>query len=139
MKWTLDHSGLPAYLHVTVEGKATAEDALALLDELVSSENWHPGMSVVVDKTNLLPLGNDGSRIVQHLVRGFIEHHEKIGKSCIATVHPKNETYNYVRQFEYGIRLRGSAAVVRSFADFDRAVEWVRNHAGMYGVYTEAK
>jgi hypothetical protein len=25
---------------------------------------------------------------------------------------------------------------VRSFADFDRAVEWVRNHAGMCGAYT---
>jgi hypothetical protein len=134
MKWTFDHSRLPVYLQVTVEGKPSAEEVIALWDEMTMSGLWHPGMSVLLDSSKLAPMGTDGSRIIQDLIRYFIERREQIGKSCIAMVRSNAETYSYVRQFEYGIRLRGSSVVVRNFASPEHAAEWLTNHAGMCGV-----
>ena len=102
MKWTFDHSRLPAFLQVSFEGQASVDDAHALLDEA--------------------------------LIRYFVERRYDIGKSCIATVRPSPSAYNNIRQFEYGIRLRGSEAVVRNFMSTHNAAEWLTNHAGMCGV-----
>ena len=124
MKWTFDHSRLPAFLQVSVEGQASVDDAHALLDELLESEFWRPGLAVLVDI----------SRMMQALIRYFVERRYDIGKSCIATVRPSPSAYNNIRQFEYGIRLRGSEAVVRNFMSTHNAAEWLTNHAGMCGV-----
>jgi hypothetical protein len=133
MKWTFDHSQLPVYVRVIVEGKANINDARALLDELVLSELWHPGMSVLVDISEMPPTGDDRFAIIQDLIQYFIERRQDIGKSCIATVRPRAEAYNYIRQFEYGIRLRGSEAIVRNFMNTGNAADWLTNHAGMCG------
>ena len=134
MKWTFDHSQLPAFLRVFVEGKASVGDARALLDELIESDRWHPGMSVLVDISGLPSSDGERHTIIQDLIRYFVEHRKEIGKSCIATVRPSAEAYNYIRQFEYGIRLRGSEAVVRNFMNERHATDWLTNHAGMCGV-----
>ena len=133
MKWTFDHSQLPVYLRVIVEGKVSVDDARALMDELVNSQQWHPGMSILVDISELPPTSDNWQVIVRELIRYFVERRHDIGKSCIATVRPHAEAYNYIRQFEYGIRLRGSEAVVRNFVNADHAAEWLMNHAGMCG------
>jgi hypothetical protein len=134
MKWTFDHSRLPAFLQVSVEGQASVDDAHALLDELLESEFWRPGLAVLVDISRMLPTGADRHVIIQALIRYFVERRYDIGKSCIATVRPSPSAYNNIRQFEYGIRLRGSEAVVRNFMSTHNAAEWLTNHAGMCGV-----
>jgi hypothetical protein len=138
MKWTFDHSSLPVYLRVIVEGRANVDDARALLDELLESELWRPGMCILADISGLLPTAPDRQTMIQELVRYFIERQQHIGKSCIATVRPRAEAYNYIRQFEYGIRLRGSEAVVRNFINPDHAIDWITNHAGMCGADVNA-
>ena len=133
MKWTLDPSQLPVYLQLSVEGKANADEVRKLMDDLIGSDPWHPGMSLLVDISGLQPTGDERNAIIQDLVRYFIERRQDIGKSCIATVRPRAEAYNYIRQFEYGIRLRGSEAVVRNFMNARHAAQWLTNHAGTCG------
>jgi hypothetical protein len=134
MKWTFDHSLLPSYVKVSVEGQASVDSARKLLDQLTGSDFWHPGMSVLFDISGLAPMGTDKNAILQDLIRYFVEHRQIIGKGCIATVRPDPDAYNNIRQFEYGIRLRGSEVVVRNFMDASNAAEWLTNHAGMCGV-----
>ena len=123
---------------VSVEGQANVDDARALLDQLTGSERWHPGMSVLIDISGLSPMGTDRHEIIPELIRYFIERKHVIGKSCFATVRPSPDAYNNIRQFEYGIRLRGSEAVVRNFVNAHNAAEWLTNHAGMCGVEAKA-
>jgi hypothetical protein len=137
MKWTFDHSQMPVCVRVDVEGDATLEGTFALWNEIITSDAWHPGMSVLLDITNLSQFGGGGSQIMQKLIGYFIEHREEIGKSCIAIVRPNPEVYNYGRQFEYGIRLRGSAVVVRNFLNVEHASEWLANNARLSGGVTE--
>lgn len=134
MKWTFDHSHLPVYVRVIIEGSVSIVDAYALMDELLDSERWHPGMSILVDLNNVLPASDNWHLIIKDLIGYFIDRRNIIGKCCIATVRPHAEAYNYIRQFEYGIRLRGSEVVVRNFINSDHASEWLMNHAGMCGV-----
>ena len=138
MKWTFDRSQLPSYVKVSVEGQASVDGARALLDQLIESEFWHPGMSVLVDISGLSAIGTDKHAILQDLIRYFVEHQKIIGKSCVATVRPSPDAYNNIRQFEYGIRLRGSEVVVRNFMNVHNAAEWLTNHAGMCGVDAQA-
>ena len=107
------------------------------MDDLISSERWHPGMSVLIDTSGIPPTGSNRNAIIEDLIRYFIERKQDIGKSCIATIRPRSDAYNYIRQFEYGIRLRGSEAVVRNFMSESHAADWLKNHAGMCGVETE--
>jgi len=137
MKWTFDHSRLPVYLQVAVEGVANIDDLRRLLEQLLESEFWHPGMSILVDLGGLKPTQQDKHSLIQDLIRYFVDRRKDIGKSCIATVHPAADAYNYIRRFEYGTRLRRSEVVVRNFMDSNHAAEWLTNHAGMCGGESE--
>jgi hypothetical protein len=133
MKWTFDHSASPVYVRVTVEGEATVDEGTKVFDELLSSKLWHPGLSILIDLTSATPPSAEGVRLVQSLVRYFIDHRNDLGECCIATVRSTADTYNYIRQFEYGIRLRGSRIVVRNFMNLERAVDWLASQAGKCG------
>jgi hypothetical protein len=132
MKWTIDHSNLPVYLRVNVEGKPTVESNRALWDEILKSEAWTPGTSVLFDSGRLEPLGPEANHLTQESVRYFIEYADEIGPSCIAVFRARPETYSYSRQFQYAIRLRGSAVIVRRFSDEQAAIDWLNILSGNF-------
>jgi hypothetical protein len=138
MKWTFDNAGLPLYVGVSVEGKATVEECRALWRELISLKEWKTGMSVLIDNRGLESMGSAGAQIVSEVSGFFIEKKDDIGPSCIAIVRKPSEFHSYARQFEYSIRLRGSPVIVRSFTDEKSAVDWLEISEGMCGVETSA-
>jgi hypothetical protein len=125
MKWTIDHSCLPAYLRVTIEGDPTAESNFALWDELLLHDSWTPGRSVMFNVTALQEMGPAANEITQLAIQYFIENEKRIGPSCIAVVRGERGANSYSRQFQYALRLRGSSVVIRYFADEDAAAEWL--------------
>ena len=133
MKWTFDHAGLPAYVRVSVDGNATAEDSRALWQELIALPEWKPGTSVLIDNRSLEPMGFKNAEMVREVADLFVEKKDEIGASCIAVVRKEPERYSYSRQFEYSIRLRGSPVIVRNFFDEAAAIEWLKNSEGICG------
>src|SRR5262245_24910339 len=103
MKWTFDTAFLPAFVRISVEGKATVEDSRALWNELIALEEWKPGISILVDNRDLEPLGSSASEIVREVSDLFIGTRDEIGAGCIAVVRREPELYSYSRQFEYSI------------------------------------
>ena len=130
MKWTFDNSGLPAFVRIAVEGKATVEESRALWTELITSKEWKPGTAVLVD-AQVDESGPGTSERVHKVADLFIEKRDQIGPSCIAVVRRRPERYRYSRQFEYSIRLRGSPVAIRNFTDEASAVEWLKHSDGM--------
>ena len=125
MKWTLDHSFLPVYLRVAIQGKSTAAANRALWEALLSHEDWRPGTSILFDVTGMEQLGDSANEITEASITYFVENKERIGPSCIAVVRGHNEINGYSNRFQYALRLRGSSVVVRNFADETSAVEWL--------------
>jgi len=131
MKWTFDNAGLPVFVRVSVEGKATVEESRALWRELIGLKEWKSGMSVLIDNRELESMGSTGAQIVTEVSGFFLEKQDEIGPSCIAVVRKSSEFYSYSRQFEYSIRLRGSPVIVRNFTDEKSAIDWLEISEGM--------
>jgi len=125
MKWTIDHSRLPVFIRVDVDGTASSEDNIALWSALLSLNEWQPGTSVLIDNRKLEPPRIGSSQMMMDLTQFFIQRKEKIGPACIAIIRTSSEGYAYSRQFEYGLRLRGSEVIVRNFGDEKEAVAWL--------------
>ena len=137
MKWNIDHSNLPVYVRVTVEGQPAVEDNRAMWDEILASEHWKPGTSILYDNSRLDALGTTATRITEESVRYFIEREAEIGPTCIAVYRGTRDIPTYSRQFQYAIRLRGSSVIIRNFADEDAAVEWLSILAIKFGPESE--
>ena len=131
MKWTFNHSRLPVYLRVDVEGSISADEMAAFWSDLIAQPDWRPGTSILIDNVRLDPLGPNAPDVIKTSTTFFIENQDAIGPSCIAIVRTTAEIYLYSRQFEYALRLRGSSVVVRNFGDETAAIEWLTDHAAM--------
>ena len=139
MKWKFDHSRIPVYFRVDVEGSVSADEMAAFWSELIAHPEWRPGTSILIDNNHLEPLGPGAPEIIKRSTSFFIENQSAIGPSCIAIVRTTAEIYLYSRQFEYALRLRGSSVVVRNFGDEGAAIEWLTDHASINGLSLSSK
>jgi hypothetical protein len=127
MNWEIDFSPLPVYIRVTTAGTVSLGEHKKMWDEIVSSENWTPGTSVLMKSRALPPFGVEGYRITQDAARYFVERNADLDKTCIAVVREDPQNYYHSRQFQYAIRLRGSSVTVRNFTDENSAAAWLEN------------
>jgi hypothetical protein len=125
MDWTIDYSPLPVYVRVATGGMATAEGSRVMWDEILNSEHWVPGTSVLFRHLAARLQGTEGYRLTQGLTRYFAEKVAEIGDSCLAVILVDSDVYHYLSQFQYAIRMRGSSVIVRSFTDEQTAIEWL--------------
>jgi hypothetical protein len=129
MKWLIDNSSLPKYIRVSVSGEFAPDGYRAMWNDIIGSVNWRAGTSVLIDNSGLKPLGPVAGKYIEDAVRYFVEKRIEIGPACIAIFLSGPEIFRFSRVFEYAIRMRGSGAVVRNFADESSAIEWLE-HCG---------
>src|SRR6476469_10574283 len=114
MKWTVDSSPMPAYVRVEASGEATPEGFAAMWDDILASDFWCPGLTVLMDKRKLDPL-KDPEALTMANIEYFARNAARFGHTCISAVSSYPENFKYARQFQYGIRLRGCDVVVQLF------------------------
>ena len=130
MNWALDTAAMPAYLRVDCSGVPTIADFEAMWDEILSRDDWAPGIGVLVDNRSLEHNPDpDGCTI--GAIDYFSRQSKRIGDSCIALISDAPQNFKYSRQFQYGIRLRGSNVTLQTFNSDAQAVQWVENYCNL--------
>lgn len=137
MKWTLDTAAMPAYLRVDCRDKPNIADFEAMWNEILSLEDWTPGMGVVFDNRPL-ESNADPDRCTMAAIDYFSRQKDRIGDSCIALISNVSREFKYARQFQYGIRLRGSNVTIQIFNSETQAVQWVKNFCNLRGHHRTA-
>ena len=130
MNWALDTAAMPAYLRVDCSGVPTIADFEAMWDEILSRDDWTPGLGVVVDNRSLEP-NSDPDACTIGAIEYFSRQRTRIGDSCIALVSNASQNFKYARQFQYGIRLRGSNATLQIFNSDTQAAQWVESYCNL--------
>jgi hypothetical protein len=125
MDWRIDYSPLPVYVRIVVAGTSAVADNKAMWDDLLASECWAPGTSVLFESSVIRQMGTGSYHSMQEVARHFAERAGEIGESCLAVLRADRDEFNYVSQFQYAVRLRGSSVTIRNFTDERAAVEWL--------------
>jgi hypothetical protein len=125
MIWRIDHSQLPGYLKVSVEGKASLSEYQMLWAEIVDSKDWEPGTPILKDIRGREPLGPEGFQIVHGIAEILSGEQARIGESLVAIVANEDEGFRYGRVLEYAVRIRNSEVVIRTFGSEQSAIDWL--------------
>jgi hypothetical protein len=64
-------------------------------------------------------------KFTEATIEFFAENKETIGHACIAALSSQRDSFKYARQFQYGIRLKGSTAVIQLFISETQALQWL--------------
>ena len=131
MDWTIDEGRMPSYIHVETSGEATAQDLAAMWDEILSSKSWRPGQTVLLDNRKLAPI-KDPDPFTMAGIDYFTRNAARVGKACISTISSEHDSFKYVRQFQHGIRLKGSDVVLQLFNSETQAVNWLNHYSSVY-------
>jgi hypothetical protein len=131
MEWKIDGSSMPFYIRVETSGKASPERFAEMWDEVLASEHWRPGQTVLVDNRKLEPL-KDADRFTEAGIEYFAKNAARFGKACIATISVFPENFKYARQFQYGTRLRGCDVVLQVFGSEKQAVDWLDHYGKLH-------
>ena len=128
MDWKIDIDSMPSYVRVETNGEASPNSFAEMWDEILKSEFWYAGLSVLMDNRKLKPL-KDADALTTAAIEYFAKNSERIGKVCIATLTAQPENFKYARQFQYGIRLRGSGVALQIFSSEKQCVEWLDHYS----------
>ena len=124
MKWTIDKSRLPAFVRVETSGKPDLDGLISMWDDIVDSAFWEPGLTILIDDRKLTQIP-EPDKFTEATIEFFAENKETIGHACIAALSSQRDSFKYARQFQYGIRLRGSEAVIQLFISETQALQWL--------------
>jgi len=127
MKWTVDKSHLPSFVRVDTEGEPALTDFMDMWQELIESDFWQPDFTVLIDNRKLGPI-KEPDKFTMGAVGFFAANKDLVGKACIATVSAQPDNFQYARQFQYGIRLKGSDAVLQIFGTETQALDWLEHY-----------
>lgn len=126
MKWTIDLGNLPDYVRVETGGNPSTADFVSMWDEILGGVYWHPGFTVLMDNRRLEVLVNSDA-FTRAAVDYFAKNNDRLGNACIAVLTINPETFKYARQFQYGIRFKGSDVVLQLFKSEMQARDWLRH------------
>jgi len=126
MKWTIDKSRLPAFVRVDTSGEAGVSDLKTMWQEIIEGDFWEPGFPILVDNRNLKEI-KDPDKFTRAAIDFFAGNTQRVGASCIAVLSSQPDNYKYARQFQYGIRLKGSDAVLQIFSSETQALDWLEH------------
>jgi hypothetical protein len=124
MKWTIDKRSMPSYVRIETSGEASPEDFAAMWDKILQSDFWRPGLTVLLDNQKRKPL-KDPDGFTCAAIEYFEQNADRIGNACISTISSQPEYFKYARQFQYGLRLKGSHVVLQMFTSESQAVKWL--------------
>jgi hypothetical protein len=124
MKWMIDKSRLPSFVRVVTSGEPTLHHLKAMWQEIIESDFWYPGLTVLVDNRILKPL-KDPDSFTTGAIEFFTANKAILGKACIAVISNQPDNFKYARRFQYGIRLGGSDAVLQLFGTETQALAWL--------------
>ena len=127
MKWTIDKSRLPSFVRVETSDEPELIDLMDMWQELIDSDYWRPGFTVLVDNRKLRPI-SDPDKFTRGAIEFFAANKDLVGKACIAAISSEPSTFKYARQFQYGIRLKGSDAVLQIFNSESNALDWLEHY-----------
>jgi hypothetical protein len=130
MKWTIDKSHLPSFVRVETDGKPVLNDLMDLWQELIESDFWQPDFTVLIDNRSLGPI-SEPDKFTMGAIEFFAANKDQVGKACIATISAEPNNFKYARQFQYGIRLKGSDAVLQIFGTETQALDWLEHYCKM--------
>jgi hypothetical protein len=131
MKWTIDSGSMPYYVRVETSGKASPESFAAMWDEILESDFWRPGLTVLMDNRKLKPL-KDADAFTNAGIEYFAKNAARIGHACISTISSQPENFKYARQFQHGIRLHGSDVALQVWGSDTQAVEWLNYYSSLH-------
>jgi hypothetical protein len=132
MKWTIDKSRLPDFVRVETSGPPDLDDLMTMWDEIVESDFWQPGFTVLLDNRKLKE-AKDPSRYVSAAIEYFAENKDRLGTACIAALGVKSVSFQHARRFQYGIRLKGSDVVLQMFDSESQALAWIDHFCKLRG------
>jgi hypothetical protein len=125
MNWHIDHTPLPGFIRISVEGKPSLPDYQRLWQDVITHDGWKPGTPILKDIRNREPLGSDGFDIVHAIAEYLVHENERVGDSLVAIVTDQEHGFRYGRVLEYAIRMRKSQVVIRTFGNEESAINWL--------------
>src|SRR5512142_2676387 len=131
MEWKIDRSSMPSFVRIETSGEACPESFAEMWNEVLAGEFWRPGSTVLIDNRKLKPLKN-ADAFTTAAIEYFVDNRERIGKACISSISSFPYHFKYARQFQYGIRLRGSDVVLQLFGTETQAVEWLDHYCHLH-------
>ena len=137
MKWTIDKSRLPSFVRVNTNGDAKLDDLRNMWSELIQSDFWQPGFPVLIDNRKLKQ-SKDPGEFTSGAIDFFAENKDRVGPSCIAALGAQPVNFTFARQFQYGIRLKGSDAVLQIFGTEAQALDWLEHYCQLRDKQTAA-
>ena len=129
MKWIIDQSSLPAYVHIALDGEFTSTSNRKMWDEITALKRWKPGTSVLIDARQADRLGQKGHEFASEAAYYFARHKNEFGTMFIAVYNVSHEFYEYAREFQHNLILQGSDVRIQNFPDKESAARWLRHLA----------
>lgn len=122
MEWTVEQR--PDFVVVTTQGPFDVNDHRRMVEDIVSRDFWHPGLSVFFDH-RLLDFGWSGFSAIRQAVENHSANDERIGDGKAAILMKSLADYGRGRQFE--LLTEGQVgAKLRIFRDESEALRWLR-------------
>ena len=98
---------------------------MQMWSEILASDVWTPGMSIIVDGRGFEPMAPKHMRgMTTELANFFAEHSDEIGPSHIARlVNPEN--FQTTRRFQYALMTRDLPMTFQIFVNESDAILWL--------------
>ncbi|HEU4881545.1 MAG TPA: hypothetical protein VFT45_04845 [Longimicrobium sp.] len=124
MEWTVDFGRAEEYVVVTTRGAFSPEDHRRMTEDIVSREEWRPGMAVLFDHRQA-DFGDSGLEAMQRAGENHREHDDRIGNGKAAVL--MNTPVNFVRGRQFQLLTEGKVeARLQIFLNEAEAIRWLR-------------
>ena len=122
MEYAIEFGGAPQDVTIRTSGPATAEGLIAFVTDLVADPRFRPGMSVLVDHSDLDARPLTGAD-VKAMAEAVMRLDERIGTSRVAILVPNPLTFGYARMYE--LHAAETQLHSRVFYSRDDALKWL--------------
>jgi hypothetical protein len=122
VEYAIDFGGAPQDVTIRTSGLATADGLIGFVSDLVGDAQFRPGMSILVDHTQLDARPLTGADI-RAMAEAVIRLDERIGTSRVAILVPNPLTFGYARMYE--LHAAETQLHSRVFYSRDEALNWL--------------
>lgn len=123
MEWTTDFERAERYVVVTTRGLFSPEGHRRMTEDIVSREDWRPGMTVLFDHRQL-DFGDSGLETMQRAVENHRDNDARIGNGKAAVL--MNTPVNFVRGRQFQLLTEGRVgARMQIFLNEAEAIRWL--------------